>query len=261
MTFTMMREVALKKMGVLVQEETAHGHEIESKLEVNHTSGDINTLMKSLYIAILGGDVEGFTISKEFPHIESRTGESALRSHYGWIDPDGKMHESITIIEVQSQPRRWYIKMKGDPESKASTTMARKESKRVLHERPDIDRLIVAEETKLNQHLIHLGDTRKEKVQLKVTEKSTGRIFVICFDKNTIEGHPEIAHLIQMETEYDHTPQRQIQYLSEEYSVVSSSNTLQQALVSSALGRELGLQPTNLRKIDWLFKNIQFTPP
>ena len=64
-----------------------------------------------------------------------------------------------------------------------------------------------------------------------------------------------------METEYDHTPQRQIQYLSEEYSVVSSSNTLQQALVSSALGRELGLQPTNLRKIDWLFKNIQFTPP
>lgn len=257
MTFTMMREAALKKKGVLVQEEPAYGHEIESKLEVNHTSGDINTLMKSLYIAILGGGVEGFTISEEFPHIESRTGESALRSLYGWVDRQGKIHESITIIEVQSQPKRWYIKRKGDPKSEVLTTMARGESKQVLHEQPDINELIVTEGRSLSQCLIHLGDTRKEKVQLKVAENSTGRIFVICFDKNTIERHPEIAPLIQMETEYDHTPQRQIQNLSDQYSVVDSSNTLQQALISSALGRELKLQPTNLRKIDWLFKNIQ----
>ncbi len=89
MIFTQMREKALKKSKTIITEQA--DFEFESKFTIstgNEEDLDIHELIKNIHSTFNQGLLPGYHISQFFPYYEVRTGDSARRTIYGWMDED-----------------------------------------------------------------------------------------------------------------------------------------------------------------------------
>lgn len=255
LTFTQMREVALKKSKTIVKEQS--DYEFESKFNIESTDpgqADIHGLIQKLYQAVADGKLPGYQISRYLPYYERRPGETALRTLYGWVDDTAKMHEVLTLIEVDGPTKSYWIKRKGDPETNTDAkTMKRSEKITVTSEKPDMEALIAEEEKKREHPIIALPQFRKDKIAFKVEDEQTGRMFVISLDETAIEGGTSNARLHQMEVEYAETPTENIASIPSELSLKASCDALQSVLTNLRIDG-MTITPTNQRKIDWLYE-------
>ncbi len=253
LTFTQMRGKALKIAGAIVQEEPEF--EFESKLAVQLTdpNTDLVWLTQLFYELTSQGKIPGYQLPRYTPCFEIRMAEKALRKMYGWVDNKGKVHEVVTLIEVESDPKQYFLKRKKDPESTVGLdSMKREEKVSVVTEMPDMETLIQKESQTIGHSVVKIADYRKEKIAFKIEEAKTGRMFFVSIDKTNIEGREDLQPLFQMEMEYSETPSENISKISQ--SLEQSCENLRKALCDLQVN-DITLTPTNQRKIEWLYQN------
>lgn len=230
------------------------GFEFESKSAVclENPAVPLPAVMKLFHGAVAGNRLEGYSVLQDTP-MEVRTPDGAKRTMYGWVDEKGNIHESLVVIEVNCEPKKYYVKRKGDPQINDTATLKRKETPTAITQTPDWEAFINKERETTNREIIKIADYRKEKVIFAIIENNTGRTFEVSLDRTYIDGRGNVPPLIQMEIEYAQTIYNTA-FLVSPGTLEKSCDDLQKAFLTLQI-EGVHLEPTQKRKVEWLYEN------
>lgn len=251
--FSRVKRNAIQRSGNLAKER--ENEEVELKCNIG-VELDRAVSIQTILDYLLSGKINGFEHSPLGDGVSHRDELSAKRTLIGFVDELGA-HEVVTVLELsddlkKAQGIEYVLKWKEDVVyGQAGVAQARKEEKETSKDSLDIQALLHRVSQKTGKKVGVLAEFYKGKSRVIAREVTTGRDVFISVDEVRHAGKV----LRQLEIEYVWTNPKTVKDINPEYTLEDTCKACVTSLLGSSLGSILKLEPTTLRKIEFLTSN------